>query len=277
MMGGIFVVGVLSLIRIVTLTSERIALHSLGQARRGAMATMGIGFGGAAVVLWVMAFAQGSTVFINSTVWAGFIYAIAFAFYTAAIAKGPLSVVSPWSNATVILLWLIHPSENILSWAGICLFAAGAFLLTQRNLSTAVIWMLVSDILLASARFIDVRHTALSPIAYAASLFTVISIWMFIPIILLRKASSMVSLIRTQPGWSFIAASSNAAAYLTLFLLLRYLHPAAVEALSAFASGVGTLAGIYLFHESQGARKILSAAMMTLGTIFLLFGLPTPE
>lgn len=268
---GAVLIGLLGLIRVVTLTSERIALHGLGRANRGALATMGIGFGGAAVVLWFMSFLEGQPVWMPSTLWSGFIYALAFGFYTASLAKGPLGVVSPWSNATVVILWCVEPSSHLASWAGVALFAIGAGLLTSKGLTTPVIWMLLSDVLLASARFIDVNHVSQAPIAYAASLFTVITFWMFVPIILFGKLGEVWRLTRLEPGWSFIAATSNAGAYITLFILLRWIHPAAVEAISALASGVATLSGILFFRETQGKRKVISAVLMTAGSILLLY------
>lgn len=265
-------IGLLSLIRVVTLSTERIALHRLGQARHGTLATMGVGFGGAAIVLWGLTFALGDAHWVPSTVFAGGVYAVAFGLYTTALVRGPVSVVSPWSNATVVLLWLFHPVDNATSIAGLFLFAIGAALLTTKHMSTAILWMILSDILLASARFIDVGHLGESTLAYAASLFTVIGLWMLIPLIVQRRTSSLAKLVRVEPGWSFIAASSNAAAYLALFCLLHFLHPAAVESISVFASGITTLVGILVFHERQNRMKLISASLMTAGAIFLIYG-----
>lgn len=264
------IIGVLGLIRIVTLSGERVALHRLGQRESGWLATMVIGFCGAAAVLWVMNLWQGAGSWRLVTLWIGAIYAVAFSLYTAAMARGPVSVVSPWSNATVVILWLLHPSGGILAILSLTLFALGAFLLTGYKVSAPVLWMLLSDGLLALARIADVHHVAESPVAYATNLFTAISIWMIIPLFLARKLGLVTRLVRTEPGWSFIAASSNAAAYLALFCLLRFLHPAIVEAISAVASSVAAFFGVFFFHEGGAVRKTTSSICMTLGTVLLL-------
>jgi drug/metabolite transporter (DMT)-like permease len=269
-MGGGVILSILGLIRVATLTSERVALHELGKSRDGTLPTMGIGFGGAALILWVMAFFQGNTVWVSATLWAGFIYALAFGLYTFSLTTGQLSVVSPWSNATVLMLWMMHPEGNALSILGVTCFAGGVLLSIRRDLSLPVVWMLLSDGLLASARFLDMGQIDQSPSTYAACLFTVISLWMLLPIVLFRRTRALFQLISHKPGWSFIAATSNAAAYLTLFILLRFVHPASVEAISALASSAATLCGIYFFHEKQGLRKFVTSSLMTAGSILLL-------
>lgn len=271
-MGSIVGIGLLSLIRIMTLATERIALHRLGQARYGTLATMGIGFGGASIVLWLLAFVQGDVGWIGSTWFTGAVYALAFALYTAALVKGPVSVVSPWSNATVVLLWMFQPDDSPYSIFGLILFGIGSALLITKHLTKAILWMIASDALLAVARFIDVSHLNESTIAYAASLFTVIGIWMFIPILVRKQMGHVAKLLKAQPGWSFIAATSNAAAYIALFCLLRFLHPASVESISVLASGLTTIVGIYVFHERQNRMKVISSALMTAGSILLIYG-----
>lgn len=262
------------MIRILTLSVERLALHELGKSRYGTLATMGVGFGGAAVVLWGLAFTQmgrGVPVWIPSAVWTGALYALAFAFYTASLVKGPLSVVSPWSNATVILLWLFHPAPDWLAWISLILFAAGAYILTNHEMTYPVIWMLVSDVLLALARLMDVHHVHQSAIAYSASIFTMIGLWMLVPIVVMGKAPSLIRMIHEEPGWSFVAASSNAAAYMALFVLLRWVHPAAVEAISAVGSSVAAILGVWFYHERHARRKVASAGLMAIGTVLLLY------
>lgn len=269
-MTEVLIIGLLGIMRIFTLSSERIALNRLGQAGYGALATMGVGFGGAAIVLWIMEWWTGTGGWVGATFWTGAIYALGFGFYTASLARGPLSLVSPWSNATVILLWLLHPTGNLLAWASLFIFSIGAFLLSSLEISYPVVWMLISDGLLAIARLRDVHNVHQPSIAYAASLFTVIGGWMLIFLLLLGHVRPLLRLVWREPGWGFIAASSNAAAYLSVFNLLRWLHPAAVEALSAVASSIAALFGVYVYHEEQGKRKIASSILMTVGTILLL-------
>lgn len=268
---GVTIITMIGLIRIMTLTCERVALNRLGQAGKGALATMGVGFGGAAVVLWMMSILYGEDVLLDSTLWTGALYAVGFGFYTASFARGPIGLVSPWSNATVVLLWLYHPMTDFTAWIGLIIFGIGALILTHRQMTYPVIWMLISSVLLASARIVDIHHVASSPIAYATGVFTAISLWMLVPIIATGNVKSLIHLTVREPGWSFIASTSNAGAYLSLFILLQWLHPATVEALSAFASSLTTFVGVFWFHETHAKRKIISSLFVTTGTILLLF------
>lgn len=264
-------VGLFGLIRILALTTERIAIHGLGRAQQGSLATMGISFGGASIVLWIVAWHQGQMLWVGSTLWTGIIYAAAFALYTLSLVKGPVSTVSPWTNATVVLLWMIHPFGSEWSWCGLALFAVGAALLTTKRFTWSIAWMIASDVLLAVARLIDVHHTSQPATAYAASLFTSIGLWMLVPIVLFNQVPALTRLLFLRPGWSITAASTNALAYLALFAMLRFVHPAIIEAISAMASVAATLFGILVFKEGNGKRKLWASLCMTMGTICLLF------
>lgn len=269
-MEPVIAVTLLGLFRIFALTAERIAIHGLGEARQGSLATMGISFGGASVVLWAFALHAGQMQWVASTMWTGMIYAAAFGLYTKSLVTGPVSTVSPWTNATVVLLWIIHPFGGMWSWIGLSLFAIGAAFLTTRPFNMSVVWMLASDALLAIARLIDVHHVAQPEMAYAASLFTAIGLWMMVPTILFDRVASLTKLFFIRPVWSITAASSNAFAYLALFAMLRFVHPAVIEAISTMASVAATLFAIIVFKEGQGGRKIFASVLMTLGTICLL-------
>lgn len=266
------VVAAFACLRILTLTVERVSLNRLGQTGYGSLATMGVGFGGAGIILLLMSLWDGVPIPFSSTFFAGALYATAFALYTAAFVRGPIGLVSPWSNATVVLLWLYHPLESESAWIGLALFAIGVLVLTHRHFNKAVLLMLASDCILAIARVHDVQHTEHEPIAYATGMFIALSLWMTIPIFISGQHKSLLPLIRREPGWSVVAATSNAGAYLSIFTLLRWLHPAVVEALSALASSAATFVGVFIFHEQQGTRKIFSSILVTAGTILLLVG-----
>lgn len=264
------IVGLLGIFRIASLTAERLALHGLGRARQGALATMGIGFGGAAIVLWVLALWQGQSIWVGSTIWTGIIYAFAFGMYTVSLSEGPVSAVSPWTNATVVMLWLIHPFGGTWSYGGLTLFCVGAWLLTIRQWNRAVLLMIGSDALLAVARIIDVANASQPPMAYAASLFTSIGLWMIVPAILFCKMQNLATLFFLKPALSVVAATTNAVAYLTLFAMLKWVHPAVIEAISTLSSVAATVVGVLFLNETQGWRKLLSALLMTSGTVMLL-------
>lgn len=264
------VVGLVCL-RILTLTTERVSLNRLGKpGGYGALTTMAIGFGGAAMVLLLMSLFDGVPIPFKTTFWIGALYALAFGLYTASFVKGPIGLVSPWSNATVVLLWLYHPLDSTEAWWGLFLFAVGVLILTHRQFSSAVVMMLASDVVLAVARLMDVRNTGHAPVAYAAGMFVAIGAWMLIPLIVSGQYKNVFPLLRREPGWSVVAATSNAAAYLSVFTLLNWLHPAVVEAFSALASSLATFVGVLVFHERQALQKIFSSILITIGTILLL-------
>lgn len=268
---AVMTIGLLILFRIVTLSSERVAFHGLAQGETGALPTMGIAFWGAALLLWIVAFAEGQVFFIGPTVWTGSVYALAFGLYTASLAEGPVGSVSSWTNATILLLWLIQPTGGVASIGGIVLFSYGAWLLVSRKLTRAVVMMLLSDVLYVIARLLDTAHTHFPLFAYAASLFTWISLWMSVPIVSSGQTLAVLRLAKERPGWSIAAASTNAATYLALFALIHWLPTALVEAVSALAGFASTLAGIIIFHESQGKRKVAASSLMTVGVLVLLF------
>ncbi len=262
--------GTLIIIRIITLSGEQIAVHGLGKGERSALPTMAIAFFGAALLLWIVAIAHGQRIWIGSTLWTGVLYAIAFGLYTTSLQEGPVGSVSPWTNATIILLWLIQPTEDLLSVGGILIFSYGAWLLISRKITRPVILMILSDLFLVMARLLDVSNSHLPAFAYSASLFTSISLWMSIPVALYGQLFPAIRLLRIRPAWSITAASTNAFSYITLFALLEWLPPALVEAISALSGFAATIIGITIFHESRGRRNIWGSGLMTLGVLLLL-------
>ena len=88
-------VGLVTLIflRIGALTGERVAFHGLGQDYTP-LATTTIAYGGAAVLLWIISAATGHLEWIGSAFWPASVYAVSFVCYTAALALGPVGLVS---------------------------------------------------------------------------------------------------------------------------------------------------------------------------------------
>jgi len=266
----LFVVGFFVLVRIVFLSTERVALHGLGRGNQNALATMAIAFWGASLILWLVALSQHQLLWVGDAIWIGLIYALAFGLYTAALAEGPIGAVSAWTNLTIILLWLLNPSDSGVAWCGIALFTAGGIWLAGRQFSRSIIWIILSDLLFVMARTLDSHHTHFPTYAYAASLFTSISSWMAVAIVSGGAVTSVLPLFWARPGWSLAAALTNAGAYLSLFMLLHWLPPSLVEAVSAFAAFVATAAGVVWFHESNAVRKLGASMLMTIGVLVLL-------
>lgn len=257
-------------LRVAALVGERISIHSLGRKENSALATMIVAFGGAAVVMWLFAWHEDQVEWVGMTIWTGAIYACAFGLFTKALALGPVSSVSAWTNLTVVLLWLIQPTEGVAAIAGIGLFAAGAWLLMAKQMTRAVWLTITSDLLFVVARLLDAAHTDIPVFSYAASLYTSITLWMLVPAVATMQLPSIPRLIRRRPVISISAAITNAVAYITLFTLLRSLTPALVESISSLAGFVTTLAGVFIFHEAQGKKRIGAAFLMTVGVLLLL-------
>ncbi|QQE81007.1 hypothetical protein [Alicyclobacillus sp. SO9] len=266
----IVLVSVLMIVRIALLSTERVAFHGLGRGSYSAFATMGIAFWGASLVLWGVALEEQQAVWIGDTVWIGLIYAFAFGLYTAALTKGSVGGVSAWTNLTIVLLWIIHPTGGWISILGIFIFTTGALWLAGKRITTSVLLIVCSDIMFVAARLLDASHTHLPSFSYAASLFTSISLWMTIGIVLNSRVPETLRLFWARPGWSLASAATNAGAYLSLFLLLHWLPPALVEAVSAFAAFVATLVGVVFFQEQNAKLKLTASFTMTIGVMILL-------
>ncbi|MCL5116359.1 MAG: hypothetical protein M1272_04330 [Firmicutes bacterium] len=262
----------LILLRLGVLSGERIAFHGLGR-QRNALATTAVAYGGAAALLWLSAWATGQGYWVGQAFWPGAVYAVSFALYTAALAEGPVSLVSAFANATAVLLFFVTPRWDVQSLLAIGLFGLGAALLVPwgRRPSKALAWMLLSDAALAVGRLLDVHNQGVASLPYAASLFTAVLLWLAVPMTLYQRWGDVVRMVRERPGWGSIAAVSNGLAYLTVLELLRRIPATLVEAMSAWAGVIATVAGVVGFREGDGLRKVGSATLMTLGIVILLF------
>lgn len=263
-------IGSLMLLRVLSLSGEQLSVHGLGRDISQPLATMVITFAGAACILWVTAAMHGEAHWIGATIWSGAIYAVTFGLYTTALGIGPVGDVSPWTNGTIVLLWLVQPTGGMLSVAAMLLFAFGAWRLVGRRLSKAVLMMIAGDILLVTGRLLDASHTGYPLYAYAASQFTSVVLWMLVVVVLFSAGGSVTRLFCMRPLWAVGAATANALAYLTLFALLKWLPPTLVEAASSVAGFLATLFGVVFFHEAEGRRKVWACSLMTIGVLCLL-------
>lgn len=259
--------------RLGLLSSERVAFHGLGQ-RASSWSTMVVAYGGATVVLWIGCLVIGSGHFVAASFWPGSVYAVSFALYTTALSRGEVGQVSAWANATPVLLFLWHPTGTGWAWVAVAGFALGAVWLggiRRGHVDAAVIWMVLSDVVLVVGRLLDASHTAYNPIDYAASLYLVVTVWMLLAMVFLGQGQATLKLLRERPLWSLFAAAANGGSYLTLFSLLKIMPVTLIEAVSALAGVGATVIGVLWFHEKGRRRKILASTVMTLATILLLY------
>lgn len=262
----------LILLRVGALTGERVSFHGLGR-KNNVLVTTVVAYGGAAVFLWGLSGATGHLTWIGQAFWPGSVYAVSFALYTAALARGSVGVVSGFSNVTVLMLFVLAPRWDVVSVAGLGLFLAGSWLLIPRGsgLSWPVAWMSASGMALVIGRLLDASHLPAMSLPYAASLFTAVVLWISIPVTLYGLWGDAVRLVRCRPAWVGAACGFNGFSYVTVLELLRWVSPTVVEAVSACAGVGATVAGVAVFGEGQAVRKSIAAAMMTIATLIMLF------
>ncbi|MHB1611797.1 MAG: hypothetical protein ACYCOU_10550 [Sulfobacillus sp.] len=260
------------LARLGLLSSERVLFHGLGD-NRSPLATMVVAYGGAAGILWLAAWVMGVGRFVPQAFWPGAVYALSFGLYTTSLAKGEVGQVSAWANATPVMLFLWHPTGTYWAWVAVAGFVAGAFWLggVGRHFSRGVLWMVLSDLVLVAGRLMDVAHAGLNPLGYAASLYLTVTLWMAVVALAYGQLGAAGKLLRERPLWSAGAAAANGGSYLTLFFLLGMMPVTLIEVISALAGVGATVIGVIGFHEQGRSRKILSATMMTLAVVLLLY------
>lgn len=264
----------LVLIRLASLTGERVSFHGLGH-RRGALEATTVAYGGAALLFWLGCVASGHMTWIGAAFWPGAVYAVSFALYTAALTEGAVGEVSGFANTTVFLLFLVDPTWDPWSLAGMAMFMAGSILLLEPRpkFSRPVLWMVLSGAALVVGRLLDQRSLTAVSLPYAASLFTSVLLWLAVPVTAFRLWGRTGRLAATRPVWSLASASFNALAYWTVLELLRRVSPVLVEAVSALAGVGATALGVVMFKEGRGLQKLLATLLMTAATLILLFRL----
>lgn len=265
----------LILMRLGALSGERVLFHGLGR-HRPALATTAVAYGGAALVLWGLCVAFGQARWVGAAFWPGAIYAFSFTTYTQSLALGPLGLVNGFANATVVMLFLISPVWGLLPLVGIAVFVVGsAFLIPHdRGLTPGVWWMLASGAALVAGRILDAGNLSGPSLPYAATLFSVVVMWLAVPLTAYGMWPAIGDLVRDRPAWAIGGACVNALSYLTVLELLRQITPTLVEAVSACAGVAATVAGVAVFREGGARRKIGAATLMTIGTMILLFSRP---
>lgn len=258
-------------LRLGFLSGERVFFHRLGHGANP-VAAMVLAYGGAAGVLWLAAWGGNQAHWSNAAWWPSLIYAASFGCYTTSLALGPVSTVSAWANAVVVMMFLLQPVPHLLAWFGVAVFTGGMWvLMAGRRWSSGIWWMLAADGLLVGGRYLDAIHVRVTdPLAYAATLMTGVTCWMALTLLLNAGFGDTMDLFRERSRWALWAAVANAGSYLSLVILLRQLPPFIIEAASSLAGIGGTLLGVWWLREPHGPQKLLGAFCMTLGAIAVL-------
>jgi len=258
--------------RVASLTGERIMFHAVGDGL-DPWVTASSTYGGAALLLWLAAWMTGQAVWVPGAWLPSVAYAGSFWLYIAALSRGPVSQVSPVANVSLLVAFFVRPSWSVMSVSALVLFAVGLWWLVPKTgrLSPAVWWMLLSDGGLVWGRLLDSRLAAGGPVlAYAATLYSGVTL-VFLAGTLIRRQGFSLGRVWRQRGASLAGASFfNGFSYLTVVMLLGYLPPSGVEAVSAIAGITGTWMGALWFHEEHVGRRVLAAVFMTAGAFLLI-------
>ncbi len=259
--------------RVVSLTGERIFLHVLGEGEPGPVTTT-IAFGGAAALLWAVAWASGHAQIAPAAFFPSIIYACSFAIYTAALSKGAVSAVSPWSNLSVLFLFLVAPDSGWWAWSGLAALGMGtALLVTGTTTDVIPVWMMIgADVLFVVARVLDVGRAPGSAVTYAANLYGWVTVWIGGFALALGQGHRIIPLVQRRLRWSFLSSLTNAASYLSFILLMPRLPLWVIEGLGSIAALIATLIGSFWLLEAMAWRKIVGSSLMSLGAVLLLLG-----
>ncbi len=257
-------------LRVASLTGERLALRYLGQVGAPAPGIMGVTYMIAALLLWGAVFLHGPAHFYWRALGPGTVYAAGFMLYTQSLIRAPTSEVSPWSNATIFILFSTAPPAWGWAWLFLAVFAFGAWLQVGERISPAVWLMLASDVFLAAGRLLDAFQGPALPLPYGASVMTVVLVWVGAVLAVRGEAAQVCRMLVRFPVLSALGAALNAMSYFTVVMLLALLPPALVEATSAAASMLAVIVSIYLFRETAPVRVFMGGFLMTASAILWL-------
>lgn len=258
--------------RVCCLSSERVFFHLLGSKQRGLSTTL-VAFGGGAALLWAAAWAFSQPMMIVGALLPSLIYTLHFILYVTAFSQGEVNSVSPWTNLSVLLLFLWSPTGGIWGWLGLAAFALAIWLMLERPARNwrPVLTVAAASALLAVGRILDLGQAHGPVLVYAANIYGWVSLWTLILILVKGQAGDVLRLISQRPQWSILSATSNAASYLTLVWLIHRLPLSALEALSSLSALIAALVGSFWLLEPVSRRKMMASWLMSAGAVALLW------
>lgn len=224
--------------------------------------------------------------FLPLVLLSSFIYAIAFALYVKSLSIGEASLVSPLYNFNVLFLLiltaiLLGESITLFKVIGILLLIVGASLLNrQKNLlrslaalfkDRACLMMILCSILMAIGRTIDGFVVQDVPaVIYAFCIYTGISLFLLIYLLLVKKTGETLSLLRSRPKVAVVAGAVNAYAYVLLLLAFTQIDVSVAEPASMLGMIVTVVLARLIFKEEIG-RRLVAVVVMIAGAWLLLY------
>jgi transporter family protein len=274
--------------RITLLGYERIVVKQLGQRSNSAGAAFLFFAVAALFLLPFLLFVDKPSDygFLLLVTLASFTYAIAFALYVESLSTGEASLVSPLYNFNVLFLLILTTillGETITAFkiAGILLLILGASLLNQernplRSLGMlfkdrACLLMIVCSILMAVGRTIDGFVVQdVPPTLYAFCLYTGISLFLLIYLLLTKKAGEMLALLKSRPKVAIAAGAVNAYAYVLLLFAFTKIDVSVAEPASVLGM-IATVILARLIFKERIRRRLVAVGVMIAGAWLLLY------
>jgi transporter family protein len=274
--------------RIMLLGYERIIVKQLGQ-RADSEGAAFLFF--AIATLFLLPFllfvgAPSSYGFLPLVALGSFAYAIAFVLYVKSLSLGEASLVSPLYNFNVLFLLiltaiLLGEPITALKIVGILLLFFGASLLNRtgnllRSLGAlfrdrACLLMIVCSFLMAIGRTIDGFVVQdIPPMLYAFCVYTGISLYLLVYLLLTRRTGEMLSLLRNRPGIAVAAGAVNAYAYVLLLFAFTQIDVSVAEPASMLGMIATVILARLIFKEKIG-RRLAAVIIMIAGAWLLLY------
>ncbi len=271
--------------RIILMAFERIVVKKLGQTKGSVEATL-LFFGLATIFLFPVAIfiPVPSFDFLPWVILAGSIYSIGFVLYVKSLSDGEVSLVAPLTGLNGVFLLILsalflNESLGILKILGITLVFLGTSFLERGNILNSLksLWaypparaMVQATFLIAIGRLFDKANSVLvHPITYAFSLYLVISLILLGYLLLQKRTSSALELIKQRPGPALMSGLINAYAYVFLLIALKDIEVSIAEPATSLSLPLAVLLGISIFKEKPG-QKLKASLIIVLG-VFLLF------
>jgi transporter family protein len=274
--------------RVILLGYERIVVKQLGQRSNSEGAAF-LFFAIAALFLLpflLLADMPSNYGFLPLVVLGSFAYAVAFALYVKSLSLGEVSLVSPLYNFNVLFLLILTAillGEPITAFkiVGVLLLIFGASLLNrQKNLlrslgalfkDRACLLMILCSILMAIGRTIDgFVVQEVSPMLYAFSIYTGISLFLLVYLLLTKKTGEMLLLLRSRTRVAVAAGAVNAYSYVLLLFAFTKIAVSVAEPVSMLGMIATVILARLMFKERIG-RRLVAVIVMIAGAWFLLY------
>ncbi len=216
--------------------------------------------------------------FLPGLMFAGFIYAVAFAAYLHSLSTGEVSLVSPLYNFNVFFLaiaaWIfLGESLTGAKIAGIFLMLVGVSYLKEKGSiwaswrallrDPACRFMGLASLLIAVGRVIDkLTLRQVSPIIYATLLSAVIAGWLFVFLLATGRVKGLVVFWKEKFWLSLFAGAVNGYSYVCLLYAMERFDVSVVEPASMLSMLVTLLLAKLHLKEALGARLLAVVVMI---------------